>query len=79
MSPRAQLSDFPTNLIDDYGSTIHDWNTTQVGGQGVYRGGGIVVSGPDVVARASSVGEVFGKPIAAPKSPCLRDLPAIDH
>jgi len=66
----AQL---PTNLIDDYGSTIHDWNTVQVGGQAVYRGDGKVMSGPDVVGRASSVGEVVAKPIASPRSPCLRD------
>jgi hypothetical protein len=66
----AQL---PSNLINDYGSTIHDWNTVQVGGQGVYRGDGKVMSGPDVVGRASSVGEVFAKPIASPRSPCIRD------
>jgi hypothetical protein len=66
-------AELPTNMVDDYGSTIHDWNTTQVGGQGVYRGDGIVMSGPDVVGKASSVGEVYAKPIASPRSPCARD------
>ena len=67
----AQL---PTNLVDDYGSTIHDWNTTQVGGQAVYRGAGIVMEGAEVVGKASSVGEVFAAPKTWPWSPCVRDL-----
>ena len=69
----AQL---PTNLIDDYGSTVSDWNTVQVGGQGVYRGAGIVMSGPDVVGRASDTGLVTGRPTASPNSPCARDIAA---
>ena len=66
----AQL---PTNLIDDYGSSIRDWNTTQVGGQAVYRGDGKVMEGPDVVAKATTVGEVFGVPKTWPWSACARD------
>lgn len=66
-------AELPTNLIDDFGSTIFDWNTTQVGGQGVYRGDHIVVAGPRVVAKASSSGEVTGKPMLPPGSPCAQD------
>lgn len=66
----AQL---PTNLIDDFGSTIRDWNTTQVGGQAVYRGDGAVMEGTEVVGKASSVGEVFGTPKTWPWSPCAHD------
>ncbi len=66
----AQL---PTNMVDDYGSSIRDWNTTQVGGQAVYRGDGTVMEGPEVVAKASTVGEVFGEPKTWPWSACARD------
>jgi len=66
-------AELPTNAIDDYGSTIRDWNTTQVGGQGVYRGDGIVMEGPEVVGKASMVGEVFGTPKTWPWSPCRSD------
>ncbi len=66
----AQL---PTNLIDDYGSSIRDWNTLQVGGQSVYRGDGTVMEGAEVVGKATIVGEVFGAPKTSPRSPCARD------
>ncbi len=66
----AQL---PTNLIDDYGSTIHDWNTTQVGGQAVYRGDGTVMEGPEIVGKSSTIGEVFGEPKTWPWSPCVHE------
>jgi hypothetical protein len=66
----AQL---PTNLIDDFGSTIRDWNTLQIGGQTVYRGDGTVTEGLKVVGRATIVGEVFGEPKTWPWSPCMRD------
>jgi hypothetical protein len=66
----AQL---PTNLIDDYGSTIRDWNTLQVGGQSVYRGNGTVMEGAEVVGKATTVGEVFGEPKTWPWSACARD------
>ena len=66
----AQL---PTNTIDDYGSSIRDWNTTQVGGQAVYRGDGTVMEGREVVGKATIVGEVFGKPKTWSWSPCERD------
>lgn len=66
----AQL---PTNLVDDYGSSLRDWNTTQVGGQQVYRGAGTVMDGAEVVGTASVVGEIFGRPQTAVRSACARD------
>jgi len=69
----AQL---PTNLIDDYGSTIADWNTVQIGGQTVYRGDGTVTQGLQVLGRATIVGETFGEPKTYPWSPCSRDRAA---
>lgn len=66
----AQL---PTNLIDDFGSAISDWNTQQIGGQMVYRGDGTLTQGLQVVGRATIVGEVFGEPKTYPWSPCARD------
>ncbi len=66
-------AELPTNLIDDFGSSIRDWNTTQVGGQVVYRGDGVVTEGQSVVAKATTVGEVFGRPKTWPWSPCAAD------
>jgi len=66
----AQL---PMNMVDDHGSSIRDWNTTQIGGQAVYRGDGFVMEGEDVVGHASMVGEVVGRPMTWPWSPCARD------
>jgi hypothetical protein len=66
----AQL---PTNVVDDYGSSIGDWNTLQVGGQSVYRGNGTVMEGAEVVGKASIVGEVFGEPKTWPWLACARD------
>lgn len=66
----AQL---PTNMVDDYGSSIGDWNTLQVGGQLVYRGNGTVMEGAEIVAKASTVGEVFGEAKSWPWSACSRD------
>ncbi len=56
----------PTNSWDDYGTSTSDWNTVQVGGAGVYRGNGQVVSGDQVVGRATDYGAVTAKLIAAP-------------
>ena len=66
----AQL---PTNIINDFGSTIRDWNTVQVGGQAVHRGDGVVTEGAQAVGRATTVGEVFGEPKTWSWSPCARD------
>ncbi len=63
----------PTNSWDDYGTSPSDWNTVQVGGAGVYRGNGQVVSGDQVVGRATDYGAVTAKLIAAPASGCHGD------
>lgn len=63
----------PTNSWDDYGTSTSDWNTVQVGGAGVYRGNGQVVSGNQVVGRATDYGAVTAKLIAVPSSGCLGD------
>jgi hypothetical protein len=60
----------PTNSWDDYGTSTSDWNTIQVGGAGVYRGNGQVVSGDQVVGRATDYGAVTAKLIAAPARGC---------
>jgi hypothetical protein len=60
----------PTNSWDDYGTSTSDWNTVQVGGAGVYRGSGQVVSGDQVVGRATDYGAVTAKLMAAPASGC---------
>ncbi|MFZ0312245.1 MAG: hypothetical protein WAL85_06020 [Candidatus Korobacteraceae bacterium] len=60
----------PTNAWDDYGTSTSDWNTVQVGGAGVYRGNGQVVSGDQVVGHATDYGAVTGKLVAAPKTGC---------
>jgi hypothetical protein len=66
----------PTNSWDDYGTSTSDWNTVQVGGAGVYRGNGEVVSGDQVVGRATDYGAVTAKLIAAPASGCHGDSEA---
>jgi hypothetical protein len=63
----------PTNSWADYGTSTSDWNTVQVGGAGVYRGNGQVVSGDQVVGRATDYGAVTAKLIAAPASGCHGD------
>jgi len=60
----------PTNSWDDYGTSTSDWNTIQVGGAGVYRGNGQVVSGDQVVGKATDYGAVTAKLIAAPARGC---------
>jgi len=60
----------PTNSWDDYGTSTSDWNTVQVGGAGVYRGNGQVVSGDQVVGKATDYGAVTAKLIAAPARGC---------
>lgn len=63
----------PTNSWDDYGTSQSDWNTVQIGGAGVYRGNGQVVSDGQVVGRATDYGAVTAKLIAAPASGCHGD------
>jgi hypothetical protein len=55
----AQL---PTNAIDDFGTTVADWVTVQVGGNElVYRGDGTVMAANQVVGSADSGGAVRAK------------------
>jgi hypothetical protein len=63
----------PTNSLDDYGTSTSDWNTVQVGGAGVYRGSGQMVSGDQVVGRATDYGAVTAKLMAVPSSGCHGD------
>jgi hypothetical protein len=60
----------PTNAFDDYGTSTSDWNTIQIGGAGVYRGNGQVVSGDQVVGRATDYGAVMARLIPAPRQGC---------
>ncbi len=60
----------PTNSWDDYGTSPSDWNTIQVGGAGVYRGSGQVVSGDQIVGKSTDYGAVTAKLIAAPSQGC---------
>ena len=60
----------PTNAWDDYGTSPSDWNTVQIGGAGVYRGNGEVVSDGQVVGRATDYGAVTARLIAAPDRGC---------
>ena len=64
----AQL---PTNNFDEYGTSIADWTTVQVGGDAVYRGDGKVIS-PDnrVVGSATVGGDVTAKLTAVPDRGC---------
>ena len=64
----AQL---PTSNFDEYGTTIADWTTVQVGGDAVYRGDGTVIS-PDnrVVGSATVGGDVTAKLTAVPDRGC---------
>ncbi len=63
----AQL---PTSAIDDRGTSQSDWVTTQIGGDAVYRGAGIVMSHGEVVGRSTDSGEVTAKLIASRDGGC---------
>lgn len=63
----AQL---PTNNFDEYGTTISDWTTVQVGGAAVYRGDGTVREALDIVGHATHYGAVTAKLIPTPKQGC---------
>jgi hypothetical protein len=60
----------PTNSFDDYGTTVTDWNTIQVGGDAVYRGNGEVLSYGKVIGRSSPFGAVSAKLEADPRAGC---------
>jgi hypothetical protein len=63
----AQL---PTTAIDDRGTSQSDWVTTQIGGDIVYRGAGIVMSRGEVVGKSTDSGEVTAKLIASRVGGC---------
>ena len=64
----AQL---PTNNFDEYGTSIADWTTVQVGGDAVYRGDGKVISWDNrVVGSATVGGDVTAKLTAVPDRGC---------
>jgi len=64
----AQL---PTNNFDEYGTSLADWTTVQVGGDLVYRGYGHIVS-PDnnVIGSATIGGAVTAKLVPVPDRGC---------
>ena len=68
----AQL---PVGTFDDYGTSISDWTTVQVGGAAVYLGDGTVRDGMQVIGRAPGYGIVTAKLIPAPKLGC-KAIPA---
>jgi hypothetical protein len=73
----AQL---PTNNFDEYGTSIADWTTVQVGGDAVYRGDGKVIS-PDnrVVGSATVGGDVTAKLAAVPERGCRGSIEGNDR
>jgi hypothetical protein len=63
----AQL---PTGTFDEYGTSISDWTTVQVGGAAVYLGDGSVRDAMQIVGKAPAYGIVTAKLIPAPKQGC---------
>jgi hypothetical protein len=63
----AQL---PTSSFDEYGTSISDWTTVQVGGAAVYLGDATVRDGMQVVGKAPAWGIVTAKLVPAPKLGC---------
>jgi len=73
----AQL---PTSTFDEYGTSIADWTTVQVGGEAVYRGSGQVIT-PDnrVVGSANVGGDVTAKLAAVPDRGCRGPIEGNDR
>ena len=63
----AQL---PSGNFDEYGTSISDWMTIQVGGAAVYLGDETVRDAMDIVGRAPAYGVVMAKLLPAPKRGC---------
>jgi hypothetical protein len=63
----AQL---PTSTFDEYGTSISDWTTVQVGGAAVYLGDATVRDGMQIVGQAPGWGIVTAKLVPAPKLGC---------
>jgi hypothetical protein len=68
----AQL---PVGTFDEYGTSISDWTTVQVGGAVVYLGDGTVRDGMQIVGKAPGYGIVTAKLVPAPKLGC-KAIPA---
>lgn len=63
----AQL---PTGTFDEYGTSVSDWTTVQVGGAAVYLGDSTVRDGLQILGHAPAYGVVTAKLIPAPKLGC---------
>jgi hypothetical protein len=63
----------PTNAIDDYGTSVSDWNTIQIGGAGVFRGNGEVLQASTVVGHTTDYGAVTAKLMPAAQDCCHGD------
>ena len=68
----AQL---PTGAFDEFGTSISDWTTIQVGGAAVYLGDGTVRDGMEIIGKAPGYGIVTAKLLPAPKRGC-KPIPA---
>ena len=66
----AQL---PVGTFDDFGTSISDWTTVQVGGAAVYLGDRTVRDGMQIVGTAPGYGITRAKLVAAPKRGCPAD------
>jgi hypothetical protein len=63
----AQL---PTGTFAEYGTSVSDWTTVQIGGAAVYLGDATVRDGLQILGRAPAYGVVTAKLIPAPKCGC---------
>jgi hypothetical protein len=63
----AQL---PVGSFDEYGTSVSDWTTVQVGGAAVYFGDATMRDGMQIVGKAPGYGIVTGKLLPAPKLGC---------
>lgn len=63
----AQL---PVSTFDEYGTSVSDWTTVQVGGAAVYLGDGTVRDAMEIVGKAPGWGIVTAKLMPAPKRGC---------
>ena len=73
----AQL---PSNNFDEYGTSIADWTTVQVGGDAVYRRDGKVISPyAQVVGSATIGGDVTAKLTAVPDRGCRGSIEGNDR
>ena len=66
----AQL---PVGTFDEYGTSISDWTTVQIGGAAVYLGDGTVRSAMEIIGRAPAYGVVLASLVPAPKRGCPAD------